>query len=187
MNSDNMKNESSAQSPMLYRALKALAGAMILVASLAISYACISALLGDQEMLIEFIDEDDASLVMTLPTILAIVVTNILGLVSLGLLLFSSNRFLNHAQRGELLVDNARNALMRLGVAMILLYLTTRLVVVVIPLLGVPGFWEEYGILLLLAFVDLDFLYLLIGFILIVCGRALREGQAAKEEAKQYV
>ncbi|MGB5485244.1 hypothetical protein [Parasphingorhabdus sp.] len=160
---------------------------MTMVAGLAMSYACIAALLGEPELLIDFIDEDAASLSMNVPTILAIVVTNLLAIVSLGLLFFSLNRFLKYAESGEMLVDPARNALKRLGVAMVLLYLTTRFVAVVIPMLGIPGFWMENKYSLPLTFVDLDFLYVLVGVVLLALGQALREGQVAKEEAKQYI
>ncbi len=184
---DDMKNEQTVQSRLLYRVLRVLAGIMTLVAGLAISYACITALFGDQEWLIDFIDEDAASLSINVPTILAIVVTNLLAIASLGLLFFSLNRFFKHAESGEMLVDPARNALKRLGVAMVLLYLTTRFVAVVIPILGIPGFWAENKYSLPLTFVDLDFLYLLVGVVLLALGQALREGQVAKEEAKQYI
>lgn len=184
---DDMENERTVQSRLLYRVLRVLAGLMTLVAGLAMSYACIAALFGDQELLIDFIDEDAASLSMNVPTILAIVTTNVLAIASLGLLFFSLNRFLKYAERGEMLVDPARNALKRLGVAMVLLYLTTRFVAVVIPVLGISGFWMENKYSLPLTFVDLDFLYLLVGVVLLALGQALREGQVAKEEAKQYV
>ncbi|MEP2493304.1 MAG: hypothetical protein ABJH21_02540, partial [Parasphingorhabdus sp.] len=124
---------------------------------------------------------------MNIQTILAIVATNLLAIVSLGLLFFSLNRFLKYAERGEMLVDPARSALKRLGVAMLLLYLTTRFVAVVIPVLGVSGFWTENKYSLPLTFVDLDFLYLLVGVVLLALGQALREGQVAKEETKQYI
>ncbi|WP_422344706.1 hypothetical protein [Parasphingorhabdus sp.] len=184
---DDMENERTVQSRLLYRVLRVLAGLMTLVAGLAMSYACIAALFGDQKLLIDFIDEDAASLSMNVPTILAIVTTNVLAIVSLGLLFFSLNRFLKYAERGEMLVDPARNALKRLGVAMVLLYLTTRFVAVVIPVLGISGFWMENRYSLPLTFVDLDFLYLLVGVVLLALGQALREGQVAKEETKQYV
>jgi hypothetical protein len=184
---DDMENERTVQSRLLYRVLRVLAGLMTLVAGLAMSYACIAALFGDHELLIDFIDEDAASLSMNVPTILAIVTTNVLAIVSLGLLFFSLNRFLKYAERGEMLVDPARNALKRLGVAMVLLYLTTRFVAVVIPVLGISGFWMENRYSLPLTFVDLDFLYLLVGVVLLALGQALREGQVAKEETKQYV
>lgn len=182
-----MENERNVQSRLLYRVLRVLAGLMTLIAGLAISYACIAALFGDQEMLIDFIDEDAASLSINVPTILAIVATNLLAIASLGLLFFSLNRFFKYAERGEMLFDPARNALKRLGVAMVLLYLTTRFVAVVIPMLGIPGFWTENKYSLPLTFVDLDFLYLLVGVVLLALGQALREGQVAKEEAKQYI
>lgn len=184
---DDMENERNVQNRLLYRALRVLAGLMTLIAGLAISYACIAALFGDQEMLIDFIDEDAASLSMNVPTILAIVATNSLAIASLGLLFFSLNRFFKYAESGEMLVDPARNALKRLGVAMVLLYLTTRFVAVVIPILGIPGFWTENKYSLPLTFVDLDFLYVLVGVVLLALGQALREGQVAKEEAKQYI
>jgi len=184
---DDMENERTVQNRLLYRVLRVLAGVMTLVAGLAISYACIAALFGDQEMLIEFIDEDAASLSMIVPTILAIVATNVLAIASLGLLFFSLNRFFQYAERGEILVDSARNALKRLGVAMVMLYLTSRLIAFVIPVMGIPGFWTENKYSLPLTFVDLDFLYLLIGAVLLALGQALREGQVAKEEAKQYI
>lgn len=185
--SGDMKNERNVQSRLLYRVLRAMAGVMTLIAGLAMTYACIAALLGDPELLIEFIDEDATSLSLNLPTIVAIVVTNLLAVASLGLLFFSMNRFLKHVEQGELLVDPARNALKRLGVAMVMLYLTTRFVAIVIPVLGIPGFWLEHRFVLPLAFFDLDFLFLLVGVVLLALGQALREGQVAKEEAKQYV
>ena len=187
MSSHDMKNESSFQSRLLYRVLRALAGTMVLISSGLITFACIAALFGDQELLIEFIDEDASSLVLNVPTILAIVLTNVMALVALGLLFFSLNRFLNQAQRGELLVDPARKALRRLGVALVLLFVTTRSLAVVIPSFGIPGFWQEHGMFIPLAFLDLDLLYLLVGVVLLVSGQAIQEGQVAKEEAKQYV
>lgn len=187
MRLDDMKNDQTVQNRLLYRVLRVLAGIMTLVAGLAISYACIAALFGDQEMLIDFIDEDATSLSMNVPTILAIVATNLLAIASLGLLFFSLNRFFKYAESGEMLVDPARDALKRLGVAMVLLYLTTRFVAVVIPMLGISGFWTENRYSLPLTFIDLDFLYLLVGAVLLALGQALREGQVAKEETKQYI
>lgn len=182
-----MEDKQTVRHPVLYRVLRTLAGFMTLIAGLVMSYACIAALLGDQELLIEFIDEDAASLSLNVPTIMAIVATNISAIASLGLLFFSMNRFFKHAERGDFLIDSARNALRRLGVGMLLLYLTTRLLAVLIPLLGIPGFWAEYSYTIPFLFLDLDFLYLLIGMVLLTLGQALRDGQAAKEEAKQYV
>ncbi|MEP6011057.1 MAG: hypothetical protein ABJ237_07120, partial [Parasphingorhabdus sp.] len=68
-----MESERNVQSRLLYRVLRILAGVMTLVAGLAMSYACIAALFGDQELLIDIIDEDAASLSMNIQTILAIV------------------------------------------------------------------------------------------------------------------
>ncbi|MCK0128922.1 DUF2975 domain-containing protein [Erythrobacter sp. F6033] len=182
-----MEDNRTVPSRLLYRLLRAFAGIMTTIAGLVISYACITALFGEQELLIEFIDEDVASLSMNAPTILSIAVTNVLAVSSLGLLFFSTNRFLKHAERGELLLESARNALKRLGIAMVMLYLTTRSIAVLVPVLGIPGFWDENKFVLPLYFLDLDFLYLVVGVVLMALGRALREGQAAKEEAKQYV
>lgn len=182
-----MKDDHPVRSKLVYRVLRVLAGVMTLIFSVLISYACIGALFGDQEMLIDFIDEDNASLTLNIPTILAIVATNILGVASLALLFFSINRFLKHAERGELLITSARNALRRLGVAMIMFYLTTRLLAMLVPALGIPGFVTEYSVMLPIFFIDMDFLFLLIGVVLLTVARALGEGQAAQEEAKQYV
>lgn len=182
-----MEDDRPVQSRLLYRVLRVLAGVMTLIFSVVISYACIAALFGDQEMLIDFIDEDNASLTLNVPTIIAIVATNILGVSSLALMFFSMNRFLKHAESGELLIASACNALKRLGIAMIMLYLTSMSLAVLIPVLGIPGFLAEYSVALPLFLIDLDFLYLLIGVVLLAVAQALREGQAAKEEAKQYV
>ncbi|WP_432201548.1 hypothetical protein ACRAQ7_05110 [Erythrobacter sp. W53] len=164
-----------------------MAGAMVIIAGLAITFGCVSALLGDTEMLVDFIDEDKLSLEMTVPAIIAVVATNILALTSLGLLFFSLNRFLSIAARGELLLASARKALKRMGIAMILLYLTSRFLAVVIPLAGMQGFWADNALSLPFLFLDLDFLYLLVGVVLLALRQALYEGQAAKEEVRQYV
>lgn len=187
MSSNDMKRDGTIRNRLLYRLMRVLAGLMTLFSGLVFTIACCGALLGHHEMLLDFIDDDASSLVMTVPTQIAIVISNLVGLTALGLLFFGSNRFLNHAERGELLVDSARNALRRLGLAMVLIYVTTRLLALVIPILGIPGFWEDNGIIIPLTFVDMDFLYILVGVVLLVLGQALREGQAAKEEAKQYV
>lgn len=187
MERDEMEGNGPMHSRLFYHVLRVLAGMMTVIAGVVMSYACIAALFGEQELLIEFIDEDAASLTMNVPTVLAIVATNILAVTSLATLFFSMNRFLKHATRGDLLVASARGSLKRLGVGMVMLYLTSRSLAVLIPLVGIPGFWSEYAVILPLLFVDLDFLYLLVGVVLLALGEALREGQAAKEEAKQYV
>lgn len=185
--SSDMENERGLQSRLLYRVLRVLAGAMTLVAGLLITVACIAALTGDAGMLIDFIDDEASSLELNIPTIIAIAATNLLAVTSLGMLFFSLNRFLRYAEQGELLIDPARSALKRLGVAMILLYSTTRFVAFVIPMVGIPGFWTENKFFIPFTFFDLDFLFLLVGVVLLALGQALREGQVAKEETKQYI
>jgi len=170
-----------------FRALRVMAGFMVLMAGVAITFGCVAALLGDPEMLVDFIDEDKLSLEMTPLAIAAVISTNVLALTSLGMLFFSLNRFLSLAERGELLIASARNALKRIGVAMILLYVTSRFLAVGIPLAGMDGFWEEYSWSVVVSFLDLDFLYLLVGVVLLALRQALYEGQAAKEEVRQYV
>lgn len=182
-----MKDEQTNKGSFLFQALRVMAGLMVIVAGLAITVGCVSALLGDTEMLVDFIDEDKATLSMTWPAIVAVVSTNVLALTSLGLLFFSLNRFLSLAARRELLIGPARNALKRMGIAMILLYLTSRFLAIGIPLAGMDGFWEENALFLPFLFLDLDFLYLLVGVVLLALRQALYEGQAAKEEVRQYV
>ncbi|MEM7689711.1 MAG: hypothetical protein AAF291_11885 [Pseudomonadota bacterium] len=164
-----------------------MAGLMVIVAGLAITYSCVSALMGDTTMLVDFIDEDKAALSMTGAAIIAVAVTNFLALTSLGLLLVSLNRFLSLAGRGTLLIGSARNALKRMGIAMFLLYVTSRFLAVGIPLAGIEGFWEENAMSLPFLLLDLDFLYLLVGVVLLALRQALHEGQTAKEEVRQYV
>lgn len=184
---DRMENGRKVRSKVFFRGLRVLAGLMTLIAGIALSFGCIAALLGDQEMLIDFIDDDTTSLVMAWPTIAAIAATNLMGVSALAMMFFSLNRFLKYAEKGEMLIDPARSALRQLGVAMMLLYLTSRFVAVLIPLVGIPGFWMENRFALPFIFLDLDFLYLLVGVVLLALGEALQEGQAAKEETKQYI
>lgn len=187
VSSGDMQDRQTSKGSFWFRVLRVMAGAMVIIAGLAITFGCVSALLGDTEMLVDFIDEDKLSLEMTVPAIIAVVATNILALTSLGLLFFSLNRFLSIAARGELLLASARKALKRMGIAMILLYLTSRFLAVVIPLAGMQGFWADNALSLPFLFLDLDFLYLLVGVVLLALRQALYEGQAAKEEVRQYV
>lgn len=187
MSAGDMEDSQTRKGSFWFRALRVMAGLMVGVAGLAITFGCVSALLGDTEMLVDFIDEDKLSLEMTVPAIIAVAATNILALTSLGLLFFSLNRFLSIAARGELLLASARNALKRMGIAMILLYVTSRFLAVGIPLAGMDGFWEEYAWSIPISFLDLDFLYLLVGVVLLALRQALHEGQTAKDEVRQYV
>ena len=187
MNAGDMEYTQTRKVSLWFRALRVMAGLMVLIAGVAITFGCVSALMGDTEMLVDFIDEDKLTLSMTWPAIIAVTATNILAITSLGMLFVSLNRFLSIAARGELLIGPARNALKRMGIAMILLYVTSRLLAVGIPLAGMDGFWEEYAWSIPVSFLDLDFLYLLVGVVLLALRQALHEGEAAKEEARQYV
>lgn len=182
-----MEDSQARKGSVLFQVLRMITGLMVIVAGVAITFGCVSALLGDTQMLVGFIDEDKATLTMTWPATIAVVLTNVLALTSLGLLFFSLNSFFAHAARGELLIATARNALKRMGIAMILLYATSRFLAVGIPLAGMQGFWEENALYLPIFFLDLDFLYLLVGVVLLALRQALHEGQTAKEEVQQYV
>lgn len=187
VNAGDMEDSQTHTSSFWFHALRVMAGLMVIVAGLAITYSCVSALMGDTTMLVDFIDEDKAALSMTGAAIIAVAVTNFLALTSLGLLLVSLNRFLSLAGRGTLLIGSARNALKRMGIAMFLLYVTSRFLAVGIPLAGIEGFWEENAMSLPFLLLDLDFLYLLVGVVLLALRQALHEGQTAKEEVRQYV
>jgi len=181
-----MNQKAAVQNRWLYRVLRILSGVMTSLIGLTIVLTAVSALLGDTEMLTDMV-EMDAGTQLSVAAKIALVVTSSLAILTFLLLFRSINRFLRHAENGELFLDSAANALSRMGVSMILLYVVFFGFDVVLPMLIEPQSVIENSLSYFIYLIDLNVLSLLIGIVLLALARALREGRELQDELKQIV
>jgi len=182
-----MNQEKNVRNWWFYRALRIAAAIMTLMASLAIALMAVTALMDDTEILADFMDCDTKIGNLNIAAKTGIVAVTLFALLTFWRLFRSINRFLKYAQKRELFLDSAEEALARMGRAMIMLYFVFLSFDILIPMLVTPQEVYENSVDFIGAFVDLNVLTLLIGIVLIALSGALREGRAAQDELKQIV
>lgn len=182
-----MNQKALIQNRWLYRVLRVVAGIMTTFVGLMILLTAGTALAGDTDMLIDFIDMEKKAPALDMVDHVAIVFTSGFAIITFWLLFRSINQFLKHAERGELFLDSTANALSRMGRAMILLYLVFLCFDVLLPMLIAPRAMIENGIDFIIYMIDPNVLTLLIGTVLIALAGALREGREIQDELRQIV
>ncbi len=182
-----MNQKALIQNRWLYRVLRILAGVMTSLVGLIIILTAASALMGDTEMLIDMIDIESEAPKLSMAAQAAIIFTSGFALITFWLLFRSINKFLEHAEKGELFLDSTANALSRMGGSMILLYIVFLCFDVLLPMLIEPKAIIENSINFFIYLIDLNVLTLLIGIVLIALAGALRDGREIQEELRQIV
>ncbi|MEP2990600.1 MAG: hypothetical protein ABJN65_15170 [Parasphingorhabdus sp.] len=182
-----MNQKAYIQNRWLYRGLRILAGMMTSLIGLVMILTAVTALTGDTELLMDMVDIESDDPKLSLAAQIAIVVTCSFALLTFLLLFRSINRFLAHAEKGELFLDSAANALSRMGVSMILLYAVFLSFDVLLPMLIEPESIMENSLDFFIYLIDLNALGLLIGIVLMALAGALREGRELQDELKQIV
>lgn len=182
-----MKRKSYIQNRWLYRLLRVVAGVMTSLVGLFIILTAVTALAGDMELLTDMIEIESDDPKLGLAAQIALVVTSGLAVLTFLLLFRSINRFLAHAEKGELFLDSAANALSRMGISMILLYVVFLGFDVLLPMLIEPDSILENSVDFLVYLIDLNALGLLIGIVLLALAGALREGRQLQDELRQIV
>ncbi|WP_108810618.1 hypothetical protein [Sphingorhabdus sp. Alg231-15] len=182
-----MNQQASTQNRWLYRLLRIVAGVMTSLVGLTIILTAVTALMGDMELLVDMVEMESADPKLGLVAQIALVVTCVLAVFTFLLLFRSINRFLAHAEKGELFLDSAANALSRMGVSMILLYVVFLSFDVLLPMLIEPESIIENSIDFFIYLIDLNALGLLIGIVLMALAGALREGRELQDELRQIV
>lgn len=182
-----MNQKAFIQNRWLYRVLRILAGVMTSLVGLVIILTAATALAGDTELLIDMIDIESEAPKLNMATQVAMVFISGFAIITFWLLFRSINQFLKHAERGELFLDSAANALSRMGSSMILLYIVFLCFDVLLPMLIEPEAIVENSIDFLIYLIDLNVLTLLIGIVLIALAGALREGREIQDELRQIV
>ncbi|GAB5482464.1 MAG: hypothetical protein Pars92KO_22210 [Parasphingorhabdus sp.] len=182
-----MKRKSYIQNRWLYRLLRVVAGVMTSLVGLFIILTALTALAGDMELLTDMIEIESDDPNLGLAAQIALVVTSGLAVLTFLLLFRSINRFLAHAEKGELFLDSAANALSRMGISMILLYVVFLGFDVLLPMLIEPDSILENSVDFLVYLIDLNALGLLIGIVLLALAGALREGRELQDELRQIV
>lgn len=182
-----MNQKVSNQNRWLYRGLRIVAGLMTSLIGLVMILTAVTALTGDMELLTDVVEIDSDDPELSLAAQIALVVTCSVAVYTFLLLFRSINRFLSHAERGELFLDSAANALFRMGVSMILLYVVFISFDVFLPMLIEPDSILQNSVDFFVYLIDLNALGLLIGIVLIALAGALREGRELQDELKQIV
>ncbi len=182
-----MNQKAFIQNRWIYRLLRIAAGIMTSLVGLILIYGTATALMGDMEAIMDMLDIESADIRLNMVAKIALVLVCLYSLVTFGLLFRSINRFLKHAEQGELFLESTANALSRMGFAMILLFGVFMAFEVLLPMLIEPNDFIVNSLNFLLYFVDLNVLMLLIGIVLIALAGALREGLQLQDELKQIV
>ncbi|QTD55742.1 hypothetical protein [Parasphingorhabdus cellanae] len=182
-----MNQKASIQNRWLYRTLRIVSGVMTSLVGLTIILTAITALMGDMELLRDMVEMESDDLKLGLVSQIALVVICSLAVFTFLLLFRSINRFLAHAEKGELFLDSASNALSRMGVSMILLYVVFLGFDVLLPMLIEPESILQNSVDFFIYLIDLNALGLLIGIVLMALAGALREGRALQDELRQIV
>jgi hypothetical protein len=182
-----MNQKAYIQNRWLYRALRIIAGLMTSLVGLVIILTAVTALTGDMELLTDMVEIESDDPKLGLVAQIALVATCSLAVFTFLLLFRSINRFLAHAEKGELFLDSAANALSRMGVSMILLYVVFLGFDILLPMLIEPESIIENSIDFFVYLIDLNALGLLIGIVLMALAGALREGRELQDELRQIV
>lgn len=182
-----MNQKTKIQNRWLYRLLRIVSGVMTSLVGLTVILTAVTALMGDMELLIDIVDMESINPELNLVTQITLVVTCALAVYTFLLLFRSINRFLSHAEHGELFLDSAANALSRMGVSMVLLYVVFIGFDVVLPMLIEPDSILDNSVDFFVYLIDLNALTLLIGIVLMALAGALREGRELQDELKQIV
>ena len=182
-----MNQKASIQNRWLYRLLRIVAGLMTSLVGLVIILTAVTALTGDMELLTDMVEIESDDPKLGLVAQIALVATCSLAVFTFLLLFRSINRFLAHAEKGELFLDSAANALSRMGVSMILLYVVFLGFDILLPMLIEPESIIENSIDFFVYLIDLNALGLLIGIVLMALAGALREGRELQDELRQIV
>ncbi|GAA0487734.1 hypothetical protein GCM10009096_33310 [Parasphingorhabdus litoris] len=183
-----MNQKAYTRNRWLYRGLRIVAGAMTSLVGLVIILTAVTALMGDLELLTDMIEIESDDVKLGLAAQIALAVTSSLAVFTFLLLFRSINRFLGHAERGELFLDSAANALSRMGISMILLYVVFMGFDVLLPMLiKSESILQNSVDFLVYLLIDLNALGLLIGIVLMALAGALREGRQLQDELRQIV
>ncbi|MEP2103341.1 MAG: hypothetical protein ABJP02_08420 [Parasphingorhabdus sp.] len=182
-----MNQQASIQNRWLYRLLRIVSGVMTSLVGLTIILTAVTALMGDLELLTDMVEIESDDPKLGLVAQIALVVTCSLAVFTFLLLFRSINRFLAHAEKGELFLDSTANALSRMGVSMILLYVVFLSFDVLLPMLIEPESILENSVDFFIYLIDLNALGLLVGIVLLALAGALREGRELQDELRQIV
>lgn len=182
-----MNQKAFIQNRWLYRVLRILAAVMTSLVGLLLIYSTVTALCGDTAVLVDMLDMESSNPGLNMVSQVALVVVSIFAIVTFWLLFRSINKFLKHAELGELFLESAAVALSRMGSSMILLYGVFISFEVFLPMLIEPGTIVENSLNFLMYLVDLNVLTLLIGIVLMALAGALREGREIQDELRQIV
>lgn len=182
-----MNQKAYIQNRRVYRALRIVAGLMTSLIGVFIILTAVTALMGDMELLVDMLDIESDTLKLSIAAQIGLVVTSSFAVFTFFLLFRFINRFLSHAEQGELFFDSTANALSGMGFSLILLYGVFICFEVLLPMLIEPASILENSINFLFYFIDLNVLTLLIGIVLLALAEALREGRELQDELKQIV
>ena len=182
-----MNQKAYIQNRRVYRVLRVLAGLMTSLVGIFIILTAVTALTGDMELLVDMLDIEDDDPKLGVSAQVGLVVACSFAVFTFLMLFRFINRFLRHAEQGELFFDSTANALSGMGFSLILLYGVFISFEVLLPMLIEPASILENSIDFLFYFIDLNVLTLLIGIVLLALAEALREGRELQDELKQIV
>ncbi len=182
-----MNRQFNTEKRWFYRPLRVVAAIMTAFVGIAISATIVTALIGDLEMLNDFVEMESEITSLSNTAKVGLGLINIFALLTFWLLFSSIRTVLIYAERNELLQDSAEKALMKMGYAMLMLYFVFMSTDILIPILADPSSIYENLINFFVYLIDLNALTLLIGMVLMALSGALREGRIVRDELKQIV